>query len=159
MHSFFCIFWDGRKGGDTAPLAPPLDPPLPPLQLVPSYYRPSTSYYIESANQEWWKSAPPFVSNGHCEFNGVRSHAHIPETIPLNCTANQITPLLTKECISQVPETSVSSPFYKCLTHSFHTSWLTSSASRFFFHLLIFITHFAGWLCHPWPPFFIIHYL
>ena len=41
------------------------------------------SNYIESVTQQRRKSAPPFLSTSHCEFNGARSCTHAQKTIPL----------------------------------------------------------------------------
>ena len=55
----------------------------PPRQLAPSYHSPNTFLLHRINNQQWWKSAPPFLSTGHCEFNGTRSCAHVQKTIPI----------------------------------------------------------------------------
>ena len=51
------------------------------------------SNHIESATQQWRKSAPPILSTSHCEFIGVRLCAHAQKTIhlpPINPLTKQI---------------------------------------------------------------------
>ena len=68
------------------------------------------SYYIESINQEWKKSAPPFLSISHYELYGtcyVTTHDE-----PSNLLITQVlVPLLFEESITRSPSKSVQ-PFF-----------------------------------------------
>ena len=115
----------------------------PPWQLSPSYYSPNTFLllYIESTNQQWWKSAPPFSSTGHFEFNGARLCTHDWKTIPIPLVLKFntfIVPSINIESISPTMKHCRLSSFSISLSHS-HLSpwspWQVWSARRFFIFL------------------------
>ena len=113
-----------------------------PWQLAPSYYSPIIcSYYIESTNQQWWKSAPLFLSTSHCKFNGAHSCAHVRKTIPIPLVLKFntfIVPSINIESISPMMKRCRLSLFSSYLSRSHLPGPFVWSARRFFIFLSFF---------------------
>ena len=105
----------------------------PPWQLAPSYHGPNTFllHMIEPTNQQRWKSAPPFLSTGHCEFNGARSCTHVWKAIALE----SISPMMKRFRLSL---------FSNSLLHSHLLGHLVWSARRFYLCLFVCFFQFLS---------------
>ena len=118
----------------------------PPLKLSLSYQ--GLSMYIESANQQWRKSAPPIQSTSQCELNGTRLCGHAQKTIPLapiHPFTKQMVPSLCPESLSRSLSQSSSPVLCKRPIKCFLPSIKLLYARRlFFFVSFIFIAHFRG---------------
>ena len=95
------------------------------------------SYYIESANQQWWKSVPPFLSTGHCESNGARSCTHVRKTIPI-----PLVPKFNTFIVPSINIESISPTMKRCRLSSFlivlSSPWSPCMKRLSFFHLSFF---------------------
>ena len=115
----------------------------PPRQLVPSYHSPNTLLLVH--NQQWWKSVPPFLSMGHCKFNGATSCAHVRKTIPIPIALNfntLILPSISVETISPTMKRCRLSSFSNSLSCSHLPGHLVRSARRIFIFLSFFVSFF-----------------
>ena len=92
---------------------------------------------MESTNQHWWKSVPPFLCTGHCEFNDASPYFHVQETIPVPFQHNCIILLIPSidielnQLISPAMEYCLLSLFSNSPLCSLHSDQLVRSIHHF----------------------------